>query len=186
MRTLLPPNATSAERAIEGATARIGAVPCLIADLWNPKNCPAALLPWLAWALSVDEWSPDWSEDAKRATIAEAAEIHRRKGTPWAIKRALASAGFGDAELVENMPGKAYDGTLAHNGAETYAPLDHWAEYRVYLMRPITIAQAAQVRRILAAVAPARCHLKQLNYTRALNIYDGSIRHDGAYSHGVS
>ena len=50
MNSLLPRNATGAERAIEGATARVGAVPTPFRDLWNPDTCPAALLPWLAWA----------------------------------------------------------------------------------------------------------------------------------------
>ena len=53
MSDLLPPNRTKLEQALERATARLGAVPVPIKDLWNPWRCPVALLPWLAWSLSV-------------------------------------------------------------------------------------------------------------------------------------
>lgn len=81
MNSLLPPNAAAPERALEGATARLADLPVGFRDLWNPATCPAALLPWLAWGLSVDTWSPDWPEATKRARIARAIEIQRSKGT---------------------------------------------------------------------------------------------------------
>ena len=34
------------------------------------ENCPADVLPWLGWALSVDDWDQDWSEQQKRSAIA--------------------------------------------------------------------------------------------------------------------
>ena len=76
--SLLPPNATAAEVAIEAAAARVGAVPVPIRDSWNPATCPAALLPWLGWAFSVDDWDPQWSEERQRAVVAAAVEVHRR------------------------------------------------------------------------------------------------------------
>lgn len=100
MSNLLPPNATPQEHALDDATARIGAVPTPIRELWNPDTCPADLLPWLAWALSLDSWQPYWPEAVKRQRIRSAVEIARRKGTPWAVKRALALSGI-EAELAE-------------------------------------------------------------------------------------
>jgi hypothetical protein len=94
--------------------------------------------------------------------------------------------GYGTAQLLERYGAKLHDGSLIHDGSETYSPVDHWAEYRVILDRPITLAQAERVRAILAAVAPARCHLKALDYLRAMNVYDGAVSHDGTYSHGVA
>jgi len=99
-RSLLPPNATRLERDIESATERLGNVPVPIDTLWDPQRCPAELLPWLAWALSVDEWDSTWPEDVQRATIAASIEIHRRKGTVWAVKRALAALDV-SADLIE-------------------------------------------------------------------------------------
>lgn len=97
---LLPPNATALERAIDGATARIGNVPAPLAELWNPATCPAHLLPWLAWALSTDNWLSSWTEAEKRLQVAQAIELQRRKGTPASIDALLAK--FDDLlELVE-------------------------------------------------------------------------------------
>ncbi len=99
--SLLPPNATAQEKAIDEATARIADVPVPIRGLWNPETCPAAFLPWLAWALHVDQWDVNWSTPVKRAVIAESVELHRRKGTPWAVERALIVAGSPNAKVVE-------------------------------------------------------------------------------------
>lgn len=93
MNSLLPPNATDSELALEASTARIAALPVALRSLWNPATCPAALLPWLAWGLSVDTWSPDWPEATKRARIARAIEIQRRKGTLAGIAAAVAVFG---------------------------------------------------------------------------------------------
>jgi len=101
MSSLLPPNATDQERALEGATVRIGDVPVPIRDLWNPQACPEALLPWLAWALSVDNWDASWPAQIKRDVIAESLELHRHKGTPWAVERALIVAGSPNARVEE-------------------------------------------------------------------------------------
>ena len=94
--SLLPPNASSLERALEAvAGARIEAVEVeRLRALWTPADCPAPLLPWLAWALSVDEWDADWSEATQRAVIAASVEVHRRKGTLGAVRRALAATGY--------------------------------------------------------------------------------------------
>jgi len=92
--SLLPPNSTNTERAIECSTARIGEVPVPIRSLWNPATCPAELLPWLAWAFSVDNWSDEWSEAQKRGVIAAAYQVHRRKGTPAALQAALDGLGY--------------------------------------------------------------------------------------------
>ncbi len=86
---LLPPNATELERVLEQSTARLAQAPAPLRELWRPEACPAGLLPWLAWGLSVDEWDPDWPEEVKRGAIAESVELHRRKGTVWAVKAVL-------------------------------------------------------------------------------------------------
>jgi len=100
MNSLLPPNATPQETAIEAATARIAAVPVPNAALWSPATCPAALLPWLAWALSVDEWDGTWPVAQQRAVIAASVGVHRKKGTRGAVVAALAAVEY-ETELVE-------------------------------------------------------------------------------------
>jgi phage tail P2-like protein len=104
MSDLLPPNATRQERALSLATAR--AVPMPIRSLWSPQSCPEGVLPWLAWALSVDEWDSTWPVDRKRQSIAESIEVHRRKGTIGALRRALEQLGY-EVEIDEKT-GEAY------------------------------------------------------------------------------
>ncbi len=90
---LLPANATALERALEGVGARLLDAPVPIGDLMSPQRCPEAALPWLAWALGVEDWDSGWPVDFKRRLIAGAVEVHRRKGTPAAVKRLLDAIG---------------------------------------------------------------------------------------------
>lgn len=184
--TLLPPNATDQERALDQSTGRITDVPVPIRQLWNPATCPADKLAWLAWSFGVDEWSEDWSEESKRATIRDAVSVQSRKGTVWSIRRVLANAGYGAAELEEGYEGQRYNGAHDYDGALLYGDPTDWATYRAILERPITNQQAAQVRRILEITAPARCSLKEFVYVTASNIYNGVIFHDGTYNYGTA
>lgn len=183
MTSLLPPNATAIERSIEAATDR--PIPIPIADLWSPADCPAPILPWLAWALSVDHWDAAWPEETKRAVVAASAEVHRHKGTVWAMRRALNVAGLGDADIQEGWSANQYDGTIVHDGSRQRQRSDHWAEYRVVLSRPLSIAQASFARAILTASAPARCHLKHLSFEEAALLYNRTAHHDGEFTRGV-
>lgn len=97
---LLPPNASPAEVATADAIARVSAVPMPNRTLYNPATCPEALLPWLAWAFSLDEWNPAWTEAQKRQAIADSVYIHRHKGTVGALQRALSSLGY-DLTMTE-------------------------------------------------------------------------------------
>lgn len=100
MTSLLPPNATKFELDLETTVQFISRVDVPIAKLWNPWLCPVELLPWLAWALSVDDWSSNWPENVKRQVIAESVVIHRLKGTVGAVKRAMSALGV-QVDLVE-------------------------------------------------------------------------------------
>lgn len=358
--SILPPNSTPLERALEATfAARLDALPLPVGQMMNPATCPAAFLPWLAWALSVDEWSPEWTEQTQRAAIAASIGVHRRKGTVAALRAAIAAAGYGEVEVVERYALVRHDGTRRHNGGNdnyaigaddfgnpafwaqtqtvggvtfnqitvdaspltgkprmifdltgmltsttasigyvstasqsvgnvgavwtasalfsvlgpagggagaaqlgtgvrmfnfqngggnvlgnlvlagddvsiatrtlslaapvrcgiqvvgaigtpinarvaieglqfelgaargellnqpfTHGSPDHWAEYRLKITRPVTIAQAEQIRRIAAGVAPARCHLKEITYQAAQHLHNGAIVHDGTFAHG--
>ena len=96
---LLPGNATELERLCAEALAQIERVPVPLRDLWNPDTCPVALLPYLAWAFSVDRWSQAWPESAKRNAIKAAYFIHSRKGTIGALRRVVEPLGY----LIEVM-----------------------------------------------------------------------------------
>ncbi len=99
--SLLPPNASQLERDLEIVMARIESVPIDFQKIWRAYECPAELLPWLAWAFNVDLWRSDWPEATKREIIATAIEWHRHKGTPWSIMHMLKFAGAPDTQIME-------------------------------------------------------------------------------------
>lgn len=91
---LLPPNATSLERRAAQALAQIERVPIPIRELHDPDRCPVELLPYLAWARSVDRWDDSWSERTKREVIKASTFVHRHKGTIGALRRVVEPLGY--------------------------------------------------------------------------------------------
>jgi len=89
---LLPPNASDLEKALADAVA-LPAVDMPHRRIWSPWTCPPALLPYLAWTFSVDEWDPAWPLSVRRQIVASAIEVHRRKGTLSAVRAAVAAFG---------------------------------------------------------------------------------------------
>lgn len=104
---LLPPNRTPLESALADAMS-LTADPGVIRTLADSARCPAALLPWLAWAKSVDGWDEALTELDRRALIRQSFGIHQRKGTAGAVRRALGALGV-SVEFKEwhDMPGAA-------------------------------------------------------------------------------
>ncbi|MGY3892363.1 phage tail protein I [Aeromonas enterica] len=184
-RDLLPPSVTRLEH-LAAATLACNLTPEVITSTRFADTCPAPLLPWLAWARSVDWWELAESEDQQRALIRASFKLHQHKGTPWAIKEALNVLGFGDSTIIERATGRRYDGTLNYNGNETHGDPTRWAVYRVILARPVTTDQANRIKLLLAEMAPARCHLSALDYTRAPVTYNGVATYNGNYNHGAS
>lgn len=94
MSSLLPPTATALEKALEQVIgARFDEIEVPFRDLWSAERCPEALLPWLAWALSVDQWSSDWPLHIRRARVAAAIAIQRIKGTAKSVADVVESFG---------------------------------------------------------------------------------------------
>lgn len=54
---LLPTGSSALEVAAAEALASLGAMNVPLRQLWNPQTCPVALLPYLAWAWSVEGFS---------------------------------------------------------------------------------------------------------------------------------
>lgn len=100
MFDLLPANATAQERAISDAIERAGSVPVVVREVWDADTCPANMLAWLAWAFSVDEWDPAWTDAQKRGAIKASISVHQHKGTIGAVRQALAGL-FYDVRVQE-------------------------------------------------------------------------------------
>ena len=157
MRTsLLPPNATKLERALEhGARPEPLTTPAAVID--DPLACPAELLPWLAYGLSVDTWDADWSEAAKRDAVARSVEMHRRKGTRLSVETVLGH--FDDLlRLVEwhqaspRRPAHTFDVVLPMVRPDGTAPGG----------RRSSAAFAEAIIREVARVKPLREHMRMV------------------------
>lgn len=92
--SLLPPSSTAWMRSAEEATARLSAITVALRTLWTPVASPVDLLPYLAWALSVDRWDKGWPAEKKIAAIQQSYWLHRRKGTRAAVRRVIEDMGF--------------------------------------------------------------------------------------------
>ena len=70
----------------------------------------AGLLDQLAWQLHVESYEAAVDEDAKRRLIAGSLLLHRRRGTPWAVRTALETALRTEATIKEwfNYGGKPF------------------------------------------------------------------------------
>ncbi|MDD1016825.1 phage tail protein [Pseudomonas rubra] len=155
-----------------------------LVDLVKP-----ALLPVLAHQFSMlDEaaWLLAESTTARRNLIKHSVELHRYKGTPWAVREVIRLLGFGEITLQEGLNSKVHDGSIFRDGRYVHGDPSSWAVYRVFLKRPITNDQAVLLRRLLLYVAPARCRLMSLDYQAVAIRHNGEARRDGQYNHGSS
>ncbi|MCI4210888.1 phage tail protein I [Dickeya dianthicola] len=92
--SLLPPSASDFMRHVASSTQHLSEIAVDLDTLWDVGRCPAQLLPYLAWALSVDRWDKRWSEQTKRQVIKAAWLVHRQKGTIAALRRVVEPFGY--------------------------------------------------------------------------------------------
>ena len=186
MSDLLPPNRTPLEKALERTTARLGAVPVPIKDLWNPWRCPAVLLPWLAWALSVDEWDSGWPEERKREAIAASVELHRFKGSVWSVREALRRIGYKEVEIEEGIAALTYDGSASYDGTRTYSGEGEWFSFNLRLdlgeNAGVSAAESRLMRQVAERFAP---HSRRLNDVRRTTSIEERVEAAEFFSFGL-
>ena len=209
----LPPNRTPLEQSLNRTMARMGSVPVPIRDLWSPERCPVALLPWLAWAWSVDEWKEDWPEARKREAVEASIELHRYKGSVWSVREALRRIGYKDVEIDEGIATLRHDGTAMHDGSRTYSGQGEWYAFNLRLdlgeTAGVTAAESALMRAVATRFAPLSRRLNDVRRTSSIEEqvevrelfsfgivlgyqdqlpvgpnHDGSARYDSSIVHG--
>ena len=149
---LLPANASALESEIARLSARLDAIdPAWIASIWDAWRCPAEILDWLGWAMSVDAWDGGWSEIVKRRAIADSPAYHRRKGTRGSIDDVLALSGV-EAEFVEwwemSPPGRRGTSTVYLRARSPAAGV------LIAAMRPTVYAAKPKARALFLAAGP--------------------------------
>lgn len=175
MSELLPPSATPQERALAETAARVSTVPTPARDLWNPDTCPVELLPWLAWAFSLDDWDVTWTEAQQRAAVKASYSVHRYKGTIGSVKDALQALGLGVQvqEWFNQIPAGA---------PYTYRLLLEVNQYGV------SLAQLEKIQDVVDNAKNLRSHMTTLDMTVSSNstVYIGAVAMSGneiAFSH---
>lgn len=165
---LLPPNSTLLERTIADATA-IELDTDGLRHAESAALCPPQLLPWLAWERSVEDWGDDWSLDVQRRAVASSVQLHSRKGTVWAVKRAIALAGY-RSQISEWWQ-------CQHSSAPHTFHLDIDV-----VGSQLVSARFEQLLARIDAVKPARSHYS----LRFISSTTGTIRHAAAVMCGES
>lgn len=126
-----------------------------------------------------DGWEFATTEDEQRELIKGAIQIHRHKGTPWAIKRTLALLGYSDCELQERFGYYEHNNSINHDSNHRYGDSGHWTYYRLVMQKRISTLEAQRIYALLADVAPLRCKLISIHLR---NFYHNSvIKHDGTH-----
>lgn len=163
---LLPVGSSPLEVAAARACAELARVPVPLRDLWNPATCPLNLLPYLAWAFSVDRWDEAWPEAVKRNVVTSAFYLHRHKGTLSAVRRVVEPLGY----LIKV--------------SEWWQSNDPPGTFRLdigVLETGITEEMYLEMERMIADAKPVSRHLIGLNIVQDVNgpIYTGVGIYDG-------
>lgn len=106
-KSLLPPNATKLELALEKAIYRSTNLDYHIDDLWNPNTVDETFITYLAWSLGVEIWSKDLNIEQKRQLLKDYVSIRKIRGTMAALKKALKAINV-DAVITERPDNKAF------------------------------------------------------------------------------
>lgn len=161
-------------------TLPISQIMTTIVDLLGDEFMPLLAEKWSVTGYD-GEFLAD-SDGSKRALIQVAVELHRQKGTPWAIRQVLRKLGFGEIEIDEGLKAREYE----HSIVSGIQAEDRWAYYAVRLATPITNEQAAMIRKTLHNFAPARCTLAVLDYKATAIRYNNKVTYNGKYNHGAA
>ncbi|WP_323981078.1 phage tail protein I [Aeromonas media] len=168
MSELLPPSSTPLERVLADTVARVSTVPTPARDLWNPDTCPVELLPWLAWAFSLDDWDVTWTEAQQRAAVKASYGVHRHKGTIGSVKDALNALGLGVQvqEWFNQIPAGA---------PYTYKLLLEVNQYGV------SLAELDKIFDVVENAKNLRSHMTAMDLTVASNatVYIGAVALSG-------
>ena len=189
--SLLPSSATALQHALALSTAKATDLNHnAIRDSRNPMTCAVDLLPWLAWENSIDDaegWLFAESEDAKRTLIADYIAKHELKGTPASIRRLFRDLGLGEIDIIEDIGKLRYDGAASHTGDYFHGSTGTtWPIYSIILKgSPITNDQSEFLKHILNGIAPARCKLHQIVFTRVAIRHNNTAKYDGNFNYGA-
>ncbi|WP_392559362.1 phage tail protein I [Orbus mooreae] len=142
----------------------------------------------LAWQLSLDHeyiWQLAESLTAKRNLIKIAIDLHRYKGSVWAVRNIIRALGFGEVDIIEGLGIRYRDGSFERTGIKTHSGHKKgWPFYTIIFYEPITNDIAELLRKAIPEYAPSRSVLYRINFKNAKMRRNGSYYHNGLYNRG--
>ena len=152
-RHRMPVTSTDLVKALDILEERLLSLPVEMITK-DPWAVDVALLDHLAWENSVDVWDTEWPEDIKRNVIAASIEVHRFKGTPYAVKEALAVFDV-DTDFLEwfepqGVTAGMSPGTFrvtAYAGRSLYADTENVIDTRMIAAMRAVVRRVAPVSR---------------------------------------
>lgn len=152
---------------------------------------PADALIWLAKQFGVmgnEGWAFTSTDADRRELVKSAVELHRRKGTPFAIKTSIERAStisYADITITEGNinPLWYYDGSVLMNGSHLHGYGAHWTEFSVTIATggtggPFTAALYELLYAIIQEYKPARSTLLHVGMGVALDDSVGVLTED--------
>lgn len=116
-------------------------------------------------------WLLAATEAEKRDLIKKAIELHRRKGTPWAVKEAIKRFGYDNVQIDERLDDllNYYNGARNYDGTHIYGGDFHWAYFRVIvdisnIATPVNSATAGVLVKLIYEYKPVRSWLYDLTF----------------------
>lgn len=153
------------------ATRRIEALPLDGLLTYLIDTVPAHYLPELGRQLHImplEGWQFAATDTERRRLIRESIALHRKKGTPWSIRRMLEIAGFGaGSRISEGRIERRFDGAIFADGSEVYGG-HSWAEFAIDVdlgdTAGLDAETPARIRAIVEEWKPAARHLARLAF----------------------
>lgn len=185
--SLLPPSIRD-ERflALEALVNRIAELDLAILDIYDIDQVEASALYDLADQFNVlgfRGWMLAGDEAERRSLIKESIVLHRKAGTAYAVRRAMALVGYPSATVIENPP-LAYDGTWSYDGSEVY--VGKRLGGFVVVLDPVQSAVSGPLIELIVALINewknTRSHLLDLRIG-AVSLFRNLLQYDGSWNY---
>jgi len=160
-QTLLPPNTTALDRALEQVTApRLS--PTLLRTTYDPATLPVDFLPWLAWGENVPVWPQ--GEAQQRDIIRRSHRLHGIIGTAAGLRAAARLTGAEVTRLI-SPPAKTFLGGWSEDARQEW--LSAHPQLRLYPYRQRATAQGILLSQGFLDDVPVRTDALFRSTTRA-------------------
>jgi phage tail P2-like protein len=147
-KSLLPINASKLLKDLESSSLKASDLEALNRYITNPNLAPENILPWLAWAVSVDDWDDNWTLEVRRNVIRSSIKIHKKKGTIGALRSALEAFNYENITVEEWF---------------NYGGAPHFFRVFFDVVEPgFDVGILPEVQKVINSTKNARSHLESL------------------------